>query len=262
MTSITDTDMLGRKVTIPFPPQKIVSVVPSQTELLYHLGLENEVVGITKFCIHPETWFRHKQRVGGTKQLHLEAIAALNPDLILANKEENTAEDIEELARNFPVWISDIENISQAIEMISSVARITGKNADHLVQQIQAGFQTLKAIPGKEIRVAYGIWYNPWMFAGSHTYIHDVIVSMGWKNVFENFPRYPEASETLLQELAPDVVLLSSEPYPFKETHKNTIQKLLPHSQVILCDGEMFSWYGSRMLAATHYLATLKVSLV
>src|SRR4051812_42104384 len=108
-------------------PKRIVSVVPSQTELLYHLGLNEEVLGITKFCIHPQEWFRSKTRVGGTKTLNLETIRQLQPDLILANKEENEKDQIEALANEFPVWVTDVTNLNEAVQMIAAIGKLTGK---------------------------------------------------------------------------------------------------------------------------------------
>src|ERR1700741_3198050 len=104
-------DQTGRKISIPQIPQRIISLVPSQTELLFDLGLDKEVVGITKFCVHPPEWFQTKTRVGGTKQLKIDLIKQLQPDLIIANKEENVKEQIEELEKHFPVWISDVNNL-------------------------------------------------------------------------------------------------------------------------------------------------------
>src|SRR6476469_3628427 len=110
--------------------QRIISLVPSQTELLYDLGLEAEVVGITKFCVHPEHWFRNKPRVGGTKQVSIEKVAALQPPLILANREENVKEQVEAMEAIAPVWVSDVTNIPSALEMISAVGELTGKSAE------------------------------------------------------------------------------------------------------------------------------------
>ena len=160
-------DMMGRMVEIKSPPGRIVSVVPSQTELLYDLGLEDEVVGITKFCVHPDSWFRNKTRVGGTKQLHLDKIGELQPDLIIANKEENTREQIEALAAEFPVWISDIKTVDQGVEMIAMIGEITGRETEaaNIINEIRSGFENLRINPvGK--KVAYFIWYRPWMAAG------------------------------------------------------------------------------------------------
>lgn len=257
-----DTDMLGRKVDIPFPPKRIISVVPSQTELLYDLGLDKEVIGITRFCIRPEKWFRTKQRIGGTKQLRLDAIQALKPDLILANKEENSRADLEALSSVFPVWISDIRTVQEALKMIAAVGRITGRNPEQLIESIAQGLQELVNAGGRKLRVAYFIWYNPWMAAGNDTYIHHLLELMGWENVFGHLSRYPEVTEDLLRELSPELILLSSEPFPFKKKQGDILRDLLPTAEIVHCDGEMFSWYGSRMLPATGYLKALKTSYV
>jgi ABC-type Fe3+-hydroxamate transport system substrate-binding protein len=251
------TDMMGRNVEIQFPPKRIVSVVPSQTELLHDLGLEEEVTGITKFCVHPEVWFRNKTRVGGTKQLHIDKIRELQPELIIANKEENTREQIEELAREFPVWISDIQTIEQGLEMIASVGKLTDRaaKAEEIIKDIQNSFDGLQKTERK--KVAYFIWYRPWMSVGKDTFIHDMIERVGWENIFAHKTRYPEISPEELAAARPELVLLSSEPYPFKEKHMAEVQELLPGAEVQLVDGEMFSWYGSRMRYAAEYMKGL-----
>jgi ABC-type Fe3+-hydroxamate transport system substrate-binding protein len=252
------TDMMGRAVSIPYPPRRIVSVVPSQTELLYDLGLEEEVVGITKFCVHPESWFRNKTRIGGTKQLHLDKIRELLPDLIIANKEENTQEQIEELAAEFPVWISDIQTIEQGLEMIVQVGELCDKReaAQQIITDIQEGFSQLQKASILRT-VAYFIWYKPWMSVGHDTFISDMIERAGWKNVFADKSRYPEISLEELAVAKPEIVLLSSEPFPFKEKHIAEIKAVLPDAEVLLVDGEMFSWYGSRMREAAGYMSHL-----
>lgn len=251
-------DMLGRDVEFHYPPKRIISVVPSQTELLYDLGLDDEVVGITKFCVHPDEWFRNKTRVGGTKKLNIDKIRELQPDLIIANKEENEREQIEELAKEFPVWISDIQNIPQALQMIQVVGQLTGTEAkaNELVDEIVVGFTNLqKATTSK--RVAYFIWYNPWMSIGGDTFISNMIQTIGWQNVLKEQSRYPEITLEQLKSYNPELVLLSSEPYPFKEKHIEEIKAVLPDADVRLVDGEMFSWYGSRLKKAVGYLNEL-----
>lgn len=252
------TDMLGREVEFQFPPKRIVSVVPSQTELLYDLGLDDEVVGITKFCVHPESWFRNKTRVGGTKKLNIDKIRELKPDLIIANKEENERGQVEELSKEFPVWISDIQNIPQALQMIQVVGQLTGTEAkaNELVDEIVVGFTNLqKATTSK--RVAYFIWYNPWMSIGGDTFISNMIQTLGWQNVLKDQSRYPEITLEQLKAYNPELVLLSSEPYPFKEKHIEEIKATLPDAEVKLVDGEMFSWYGSRIRNAVGYFNEL-----
>jgi ABC-type Fe3+-hydroxamate transport system substrate-binding protein len=252
------TDMMGKEVEINFPPRRIISLVPSQTELLSDLGLNEEVVGITKFCVHPNEWFRNKKRVGGTKTVHIDIVKSLQPDLIIANKEENTKEQVEELADLYPVWASDIHTIDGGLQMIQAVGDITGKpnEASAIIKEIQQGFTNLqKAVKPK--RVAYFIWRNPWMSVGHDTFISNVIHTIGWENALADRQRYPEVSLEELPGKGIDLVLLSSEPYPFKEIHIAEINKVLPDAKVLLVDGEMFSWYGSRMREATGYFASL-----
>jgi ABC-type Fe3+-hydroxamate transport system substrate-binding protein len=248
-------DMLGRAMEISERPQRIISLVPSQTELLADLGLEEEVVGITKFCVHPEAWFRGKQRIGGTKNPNIERIAALKPDLILANKEENRQEDIEALQAIAPVWVSEIADLGGALDMIRRIGLICEKQerGEEIAKTIENGFNRLQM--GPALRVAYGIWKDPWMWAGGDTFISDVISRAGWINVLTNIPRYPEVSPVALKELNPDVLLLSSEPYPFKEKHIAQLQEIIPGVKIRLVDGEVFSWYGSRLLHTPEYIA-------
>lgn len=242
---------------MPFP-KSIVSVVPSQTELLYYLGLGDAVTGITKFCIHPDIWFREKKRVGGTKTLNLDAIRSLNPDLVLANREENERSQIEALAREFLVYVSDIADLTDALEMIRTVGRLTGttERAGKLILELQAGFDALPAFP--RMRAAYLIWREPYMAAGAGTFIHSMMDKAGFDNVFGALTRYPEVTPEMLAGAGPDVVLLSSEPYPFREKHLEEISAICPHARVLLADGELFSWYGSRLLHTPDYFKQLR----
>jgi len=234
---------------------RIVSLVPSQTELLAYLGLENEVAGITKFCIHPPEWFRTKVRVGGTKQLNFEKIRQLRPDLIIGNKEENEQSQILELMRHYPVWMSDVRNLNDALDMIKRVGEITGKKskAERLAENIADKFN--KLIPVKAgIRVAYCIWRNPYMVAGGDTFVDDMMRRCGFKNIFgRHESRYPQVTAEEIAAAMPDVVLLSSEPFPFREKHIAELKAMGMKSKILLVDGEMFSWYGSRLLKAGDY---------
>lgn len=250
-------DMMGRTVQVPVHPRRIVSLVPSQTELLYDLGLEEEVAGITKFCVHPESWFRSKTRIGGTKQVHVDRVAALQPDLIIANKEENVREQVEALAAHYPVWVSDIGNLEDALVMMRAIGGLTGRQekAEELARKIETDFLALPLTSPK--KVAYCIWKDPWMFAGGDTFIHDILGRLGWRNVLSGQLRYPSLDLTTLARLQPELVLLSSEPYPFKEKHIAEIKGILPAAEVLLVDGEMFSWYGSRLQHAVSYFRQL-----
>ena len=244
--------MMGNRLTLGLP-KRIVSLVPSQTELLYDLGLNEEVVGITKFCVHPHEWYRNKKRVGGTKSVHTSIIRDLTPDLVIANKEENTNEQVGELAAMYPTWVSDIKNVADAINMIESIGSLVNRvsEATAMAASIRQGFANLLKAT-KPQRVLYLIWRNPWMCAGGDTFISDIITTIGWKNVVEQH-RYPEIRLDELCALNPTLILLSSEPYPFKEQHIAEIGLAVPDAKVMLVDGEMFSWYGSRMLKAIDY---------
>ncbi len=259
-------DQLGREIEIPFPPQRIISLVPSQTELLHDLGLQKEVVGITKFCIHPEQWYRSKTRVGGTKKVNFEKIEQLIPDLIIANKEENTKEEIEQLASKYPVWISDINDLASANAMISSIGEITKTDyrAQTINRQIIQGFKNLKIFhqKSKTKKVVYLIWHNPIITVGKNTFIGDLLNRNNLKNVMLEKNRYPELPLEELIRVDPDLLFLSSEPFPFKEKHAAFYRKHLPHTQVVLVDGEMFSWYGSRLIKSSEYFINLAEELI
>lgn len=255
-------DQLQRRIELPNVPQRIISLVPSQTELLYHWGVGDQVVGITKFCVHPATWYRTKTRIGGTKTVNLDRIAALAPDLIIGNKEENTQSDIEALMECYPVWMSDIYTLDDALAMMTQLGSVVGTptQADQLVQQLTQDFGQLpKQAPR---RVAYLIWRKPWMVAATNTFIDDLLQRAGWQNAFGDQRRYPVVADAALQAADPEVLLLSSEPYPFKEKHIAELQAICPMAKILLVDGELFSWYGSRLLETADYIRTLGKHLI
>ncbi len=258
---MTFTDQTNATVEIPTGPLRIISLVPSQTELLHYLELDTEVVGITKFCVHPTEWFKNKTRVGGTKQYHFDRIESLKPNLIIANKEENDKEQILALAAKYPVWVSDVKNLTDACEMIQSVGEITNssKKANELAEKIKTGFLQLqtKTTDRPPLRVLYLIWQKPYMTVGGDTFINDMIERAGWTNCYADQTRYPIVTENDLKTLKPDLILLSSEPFPFKEKHIIEIAKLCPTAVIKLVDGEYFSWYGSRLLHTSEYLRNL-----
>ena len=257
------TDQMGHRVAPPaFPPQRIISLVPSQTELLADLGLGERVVGITKFCVRPQAWFREKQRVGGTKTLDFAKIAALQPDLLIGNKEENERAQIEYLAEKHPVWMSDIGTLAHALDMIRRLGQLTDTRvrAEGIAGQIEAGFAALRASSEarRKLSAAYLIWRKPYMAAGSGTFIHEMLGEAGFENVFADRARYPEVAAADLAAARPDVLLLSSEPYPFAEKHLAEFRGICPAAQIRVVDGELFSWYGSRLLYAPAYFRQLR----
>ncbi len=250
------TDQMHRKVRLEYQPKRIISIVPSQTELLYDLGLRDEVIGITKFCVHPDEWYQTKTRLGGTKQLAIEKILTLKPDLVIGNKEENTREDIELLEKNTTVWMSDISNIEEALSMIHHLGVVVGKEiqAAKLVGEIASAFESVNDLfQGKT--VLYYIWNEPEMLVGKDTFIDSMLSRIGLVNVCKDV-RYPTWDDEKIIE-QPDYVFLSTEPYPFKENHLRRFQQKFTNSQVCLVDGEYFSWYGSRMRFAPTYFQGL-----
>lgn len=245
------TDQLNRTITLEATPKRIVSLVPSQTELLVDLGLEDRLVGVTKFCVHPTGLRKVKTIIGGTKKFHFDKIDALQPDLIIGNKEENFKEGIEKLAEKYPVWMSDIFNLKDAYQMMHGIGEITGtlNKANHIINEIKKGFD--KQYPSKGSAV-YLIWQNPFIAVGKNTFIHHILNHIGYDNLIKE-NRYPELNCEQLKKLQPDWLLLSSEPFPFKAKHILFFQDLLPKTKVQLVDGEMFSWYGSRLQLAPAY---------
>lgn len=259
-------DQIGVEHTFENTPKRIISLVPSQTELLYDLGLEEEIVGITKFCIHPKYLKANKQIVGGTKQVKFDKIKALQPEIIIANKEENTKEIVEELSKICPVWVTNIVTIEDNLQMIADFGKLFNKRteAQKWKDKISFAYHDFQQfIQDKSFRkVAYFIWANPYMVAGRDTFINEMLMLNRFQNIYEENGRYPEIElEKMRQEGDPEVVFLSSEPFPFKDEHAFEIGRNTHHAKTIFVDGEMFSWYGSRLLKAFDYFKQLHQKL-
>lgn len=254
-------DQTGKLIFKPSSPLRIVSLVPSITELLFDLGLNDEVAGITKFCVHPKEWFQTKTRVGGTKTVSVEKVKALQPNLILANKEENVKEQVEELAEEFSVYTSDITTVADAYNMMLNVGELTGtkEKAVEIVETIKTGL--VKPKPAKTLKTLYLIWQQPYMAAGGDTFISDMMYHAALANVLQQQNRYPQLTVDDIKALNPDVLLLSSEPFPFQQKHADELKNLTGIEKIILVDGEIFSWYGSRMMEAPAYFAKLGKNL-
>lgn len=259
---LTLPDATGRTVTVPTVPQRIVSLVPSQTELLAELELDEQVVGLTRFCVHPEGWTKQKAIVGGTKQVNADRIRALQPDLILANREENTQAMVDELSAIAPVYVTDVGTLDDALAMMRTVGRLTGRShkADTLAHEIHVRFAALH--PSRPIRTAYLIWHDPLMTVGHDTFIHDMLARGGFVNVFFGQTRYPEVTRAALAAARPEVLLLPSEPYPFQEAHLDAFRAALPGVAIRLVDGEPFSWYGSRLRYTPDSLTALRTAIM
>jgi ABC-type Fe3+-hydroxamate transport system substrate-binding protein len=255
-------DQTRREIKLNFEAKKIICLVPSITEYLFDLGLENNIIGITKFCIKPKNKVKNVSKIGGTKQLKLQLIDELKPDLIIANKEENIKSEIEYLCKKHTVYISDVNTINEAYKMMLDIGVLTSKENESkkIVTEIKHVFNDIKNL-FKNINVVYFIWKKPYMLCGDNTYINSVLTHLGFKNLINHLDRYPQIEVTKLIELNPDVCLLSTEPYPFNEKDCLELNTVLAFNKSIIVDGEMFSWYGSRMLQWGSYSLALKKSL-
>lgn len=255
---ISSRDQLGREIRLTEFPKKIISLVPSISELLWDLNLQEEIIGITKFCIHPDEMFRQKTRIGGTKNLNIALIKELQPELIIGNKEENTQEDIEELGKYFPIWMSDVNTFEDSLSMIHELGILTNRKleSESLIKLIGKS----RSKESRKIKVIYLIWQNPIFAAGSHTFIDAMLQEAGFENLIQK-NRYPEITEEEIARLKPDFLFLSSEPFPFNEEHRNHFSRFLATEKIKLVDGEMFSWYGSRLLQAFPYFEKLRSEL-
>jgi ABC-type Fe3+-hydroxamate transport system substrate-binding protein len=254
-------DQMGHTVHLSHPPQRIISLVPSQTELLFDLGLDEEIVGLTRFCVHPQDKCAQKTIVGGTKQFNFEQIELLDPDLILGNKEENYREGIERLQERYPVWMSDVLNLDDACAMIQTVGTIVRRveNAQRLVAKIRA---EMTALPQwSPLRVAYFIWRRPFRVVGHKTFAQEMLHYCGFVNAFGHLPRYPEVTAPQIHAANPEMLLLASEPFPFSEKHVPQFSEEFPDVPAVPVDGSMFTWYGSRLRQAPAYFRDLRAKL-
>lgn len=246
-------DALGRSVTYTYPPKRIISLCPGITDTLFALDLQEEIVGRTRFCIHPSPAVLDVKAVAGTKDIKLDAILQLKPDLIIAEKEENTKEIVEALEQHLPVYVAEVQCVQEAYSMIENIGDVTDRRneARSLISEIQAGFHSLQELTSGS--AVYVIWKKPYMAAGRTTYIDSLLETLGFSNPIRVLPgRYPELTTHDFHSANPDLVLLASEPYPFKEKHVPEFQEMLPNATILPIDGEMF-WYGPRMLVATSY---------
>lgn len=248
-------DQTGPLVQIPSHPRRIISLVPSLTELLFDLGLNQEIVGVTRYCISPPEIVASRVKVGGIHQLDFQLIASLQPDLIVANKEENDRREVLRLQEQYPVYVSDIHTLPDALEMISDLGKLTGhiEAANQIIAEIERSFGYIK--PKNTGSVAYLIWKDPYRVVGGNTFIGDLLRRSGFSNIFENLERYPQVSTEMVEQA--HVILLSTEPYPFSQVDIEAFRDQFPASQVLLVDGALFAWYGSRLRHTASYINQL-----
>ena len=244
MSLNTEADQMGREIIFTSPPKRIVSLVPSQTEFLIDIGAP--VVGRTKFCIHPKEEVADIPVVGGTKKFQFDKIRELEPDFIIGNKEENYKYGIEKLEEEFPVWMSDIYTLEDAFEMMGALGSICDleSQARDVISECREATNSIKGT--KAGKVIYLIWNKPWMAAGKNTFIDHFLSHLGYQNLVTT-DRYPELTTEQITNLNPDKILFSSEPFPFKEKHLEEAKRQWPNADCQRVDGELYSWYGSRL---------------
>lgn len=264
------TDASGVRLAVTRPPRRIVSLIPSTTETLCALGLADALVGVTNYCREPADVVRTKTRIGGEKDPDLEAILALQPDLVIANVEENEATHVAALrARDVPVWVTYPRTVAEAIRMIRELGELTGTaaRAAAIADECEAMLERVSADRAgrRARRVFYAIWREPWMTIGRDTYIHDMLRVCGGANVFADRPeRYPTVTLEDVAAREPDVILLPDEPYRFRRTHVSELARYdhmpaVREQRIHLVDGKPFSWHGPRIAEALRTLPRLFV---
>jgi ABC-type Fe3+-hydroxamate transport system substrate-binding protein len=253
------TDQMGRSLTLEALPQRVISLCPSLTETLVDYGLGERLVGRTRFCIHPKEALRAVQNVGGTKEVDFERIRKLQPDLIIGEKEENTAAMIAALEQEWPVFMTDVRDLESAEQMMYDLGEITGTEvrANEIAGKVQASWSKVEPL-AQPVSCLYLIWKNPWMAVGADTFIDSVLKKCGFDNVGAELEgRYPVLEDINFVKKNPKIVLLSTEPFPFKAEHMAEVQSIVPSSLVKIVDGEAFSWYGSHQVGVENYLNLL-----
>ncbi len=243
-------DQLKRKIVLSSAPQRIVSLVPSQSELLCFLGLEEQIVGVTAYCVEPPGLLENKTVVGGTKNFDIQKILALDPDLVIANKEENPPGLVEALAAEVPVWVSDVNSLHTAREMILGIGALCRRSeaALQLVQQIDHDWAQLPRL-ARPLRFLFVIWKDPYMVASRDTYISQLLKSAGFENACQDTNgRYPTMDETAIAKSDAEVVFLTSEPYCFSTAELFYLSDKYDKKEYRIVNGQNFSWYGSRII--------------
>jgi len=251
-------DATGRELALGRAPRRIVSLIPSVTETLFALGLDEAIVGVTVYCVEPRAGVARKTKVGGEKNPKLELIRELTPDLVIANVEENLKTHVDQLREwGIPVWVTYPRTVAEGIGMVRELGELTATRtraaaiADELEALLAAGQARTAARP--PVPVFYPIWRAPYMTINADTYVHDMLAVCGGRNVFGARPeRYPTISLEEVRAARPDVIVLPDEPFRFRAIH---IQDFAPYTdipavargRIHLMDGKLFCWYGPRI---------------
>lgn len=261
-------DDLGFKLDLDCEPRRIVSLVPSWTETLFAFGFDAEIVGVTRFCVEPAEAVAPVPKIGGTKNPDIKAILELNPDLVIANAEENRREDIERLrAEGVKVFTTYPRTVAMAVESILKLGGAVGRPAEagamarEIVRSVSEIETSLGAWSKLRFRVFCPVWKNPWIAFNGDTYAHDVLRMLGFNNIYAPAgERYPRTTLDEALELRPDFVLLPNEPYEFDAKDVEALKPLLPPAlsrRVVLINGRDLHWYGARMAGGLKSLAAV-----
>lgn len=254
---ITILDHLGRQVVLPKKPQRIISICPAITSTLFEIGAGETVIGRTEYCIFPKDQVEVVPVIGGTKQVDFEKIRQLKPDLILAEKEENTKVIVKTLEKEFPVFVFEVQSLEENERFITDLGKLTKQEeqAAHLLENVKQAFQGIPNFSNET--AAYMIWQEPYMVVGHNTYINSVLKTLGFINPFtDRKSRYPIIQLEDIVQANLQYLLLASEPFHFTEEHRNYFSNILPNTTVLNVDGEMF-WYGSNSVPGFQYIQQL-----
>ena len=259
MTALVDASGVALPSTR--PPSRIVSLIPSTTETLCALGLADALVGITVYCREPAALLRDKTRIGGEKDPDLARIRALAPDLVVANVEENRAEDVATLrAWSIPVWVTYPRTVAEGIGLVRELGAVTGtaRRAGEIAGELAELYEATRARAERRppVSIFYAIWRDPYMTIGRDTYIHDMLSVCGGANVFADRPeRYPTVTLDEIAARRPAVILLPDEPFRFRPKHVEEFADCAARVQLV--DGKPFSWHGPRIAEALRSIPSL-----
>jgi ABC-type Fe3+-hydroxamate transport system substrate-binding protein len=243
--------------------QRIVSLVPSLTEALFVFGAGPRIVGRTRYCLWPPRAVGRVPSVGGTKKVDVARLLALEPDLVIAVKEENSRENVEKIqAAGVPVFVGAPESVEGALWLLRELARVVdAPRAEVVLSSIERVYGRLREERSERRRVFAPIWKNPYMSVGSDTYAHDVLETCGAENVCAGSTRYPVLTLEEVEAAQPDIILLPDEPYPFCADDLEAFYALdVPaarEDKIFLVDGKLLTWYGPRMASSLTQLAAI-----
>ncbi|MEO8055132.1 MAG: helical backbone metal receptor [Acidobacteriota bacterium] len=237
---------------------RLLSLCPSITESLAALGAAGDLVGATRYCIHPKEQLKDVPRVGGTKNPDLAAIRAAKPDLVFCNAEENRGADIEALRREFTVDVSHPRTVAEIPALLRHFGAVAGKReeSEKISLKVEEALERVEEearLTGSRFRFVYLIWKDPWMTVGPRTYVADLLRRVGGRLSLEEEssggPDYPATSENAIVLSRPDVLILPDEPYPFGGKDAAFWRERLPAAcRVVVVKGEDFCWHGVRTL--------------